>query len=181
MTQTINLQYIKDMLKSMSSKDKDDFIVWLYKVPAIKKYINERLWGIDLTAYYDKASKVIDTYIFWRSWEKLEKWKAKKWISEYYESTKDPIGRIKLMLYYVQRMEKFTREYWDMDEWFYMSVEETFNKALQYIDKENLQAEFYQEVKTFAHHVIEYRYGRWFSDQVDCYYHAWCERNNLPA
>lgn len=164
----------------MSDKDKDDFIIWLYKVPSIKKHINERLWGIDLDEYYQQAIKVIDDNIFGRNGYKLEKWKAKKWISEYYEATKDPVGRIKLMLYYVQRMEKFTRDYGDIDEWFYMSIEETFNKALQYIDKENIQKDFYQEVKNFAHSVIDFGYGRWFSDQIADYYYEWADKNNLP-
>lgn len=179
MKQIINLQFIKDMLKSMSEKDKDGFIIWLYKVPAIEKYINERLWGIDFNAYYEKAIKTIDTYIFGRSWERLEKWKAKKGIANYYEATKDPVGRIKLMLYYIERMEQFTREFGGIDEWFYISIEETFAKALRYIDQENLQKDFYPEVKTFSHSVMNFWYGRWFSDQIRYYYYERVHKNNL--
>jgi hypothetical protein len=67
-------------------------------------------------------------------------------------------------------MEQFTREYGDMDVGFYMSIEETFHKALKIIDKQHLQIEFYPNIKSIAEKIIDFRYGRGFSDQIGHYF-----------
>ena len=73
----------------MSSKDKDDFIIALFKHPTVKKIIQERIGGIDLDAYYEKAITQINKYIFGKSGDELQKGKAKQAIGEYFKATND--------------------------------------------------------------------------------------------
>jgi hypothetical protein len=73
----------------MSSKDKDDFIIALFKHPISKKIIQEQVGGIDLNAYYEQAITTINKNIFGRNGEVLKKGEAKKAINAYFKSTKD--------------------------------------------------------------------------------------------
>lgn len=58
-----------------------------------------------------------------------------------------PDNSIELMLYYVEIALDFTKLYGDIGEKFYISVEATFNKALNYIFKKGLERKFYSKVK----------------------------------
>lgn len=173
----IDLKYIKNIIESMSLKQKDAFILSIFKIPEGKKAIEKLLWTVDKKTCFENAIKKIDRNIFGRSGIVLKKWEAKKAISEYKKETNDPIWEIKLMLYYVERMEKFTREYGDIDEGFYVSIEETFRKALKNIDKNKIQSDFYEDIKMLANKIIDFGYWWWFSDQIEYYFNDWKEKN----
>lgn len=82
------------------------------------------------------------------------------------------------MLYYVSRMDAFTREHGDIDEGFYISAEETFRKATLIIDKIGQQKEFFELVRKTAKSIIDYGYWWWFSDQIGDYYYDRLLRND---
>ena len=54
---------------------------------------------------------------------------------------------IDLMLYYVETGVKYTREYGDIDEPFYNSMENMYASALELIEKLSLHRDFYARCK----------------------------------
>ena len=173
----MKIKELKDELKKMSHEEKDELFLKIFKIKEWKNIIKLLFWKVDYDEFLEKSIAKIDRYIFWRSWIVLKKWEAKKAISEYKKNTWDEIWEIKLMLYYVERMEKFTRDYWDIDERFYVSVEDTYLKALKLIDKNKKQKDFYGHVTKIRNKIVDFWYWWWFSDWIDYYYSEWVDDN----
>ncbi|MFK5986134.1 MAG: hypothetical protein QM479_12020 [Pseudomonadota bacterium] len=61
---------------------------------------------------------------------------GRKAISDYYKATKDKLGQIELMVFYVETGNQFTLDIGDIDESFYSSLESMFDRALTAIEKQ---------------------------------------------
>jgi hypothetical protein len=67
--------------------------------------------------------------------------RGRKAISDYKKATKDPIGTLDLMTYYVECGTQFTVDYGDIEEGFYASLESMFTqvvKTIQNSDQETI-------------------------------------------
>ena len=67
---------------------------------------------------------------------------AKKAITEYKKLTNSKINIADIMVFYVETGVRFTLEYGDIDEAFYISMESMYEKALEFIANNDLIARF---------------------------------------
>lgn len=85
---------------------------------------------------------------------------GKKAISDYKKSTKDELGTIELMLFYVECGHKFTLEYGDMDEPFYNSLISVFASLVKLIkNNSNYKDIFYDRMNKIADESREIGWG----------------------
>jgi hypothetical protein len=73
--------------------------------------------------------------------EDLDLARGRKAISDYKKATKDPVGTLDLMVYYVECGTQFTVNYGDIDEGFYASLEAMFTQVvtrLQHSDQDTI-------------------------------------------
>ncbi len=61
---------------------------------------------------------------------------GKKSISDYFKATKDKVGKLELMVYYLEVGNKFTLDYGDINESFYSSLESMLDKILSELQKQ---------------------------------------------
>ncbi len=61
---------------------------------------------------------------------------GKRVISSYFKATNDIVGKLELMAYYVEMGTKYTVEYGDMWENFYLSLERMFEKITEELDSQ---------------------------------------------
>lgn len=71
--------------------------------------------------------------------------KGKKAISTYFKATKDKIGKLELMMHYLETGNQFAFDFGDMYDRFYYSLESMFNQILVTLEKEseNTQKEYF--------------------------------------
>ena len=62
---------------------------------------------------------------------------GKKAITDYFKATKDEIGKLELMLHYLEAGNNFTLDFGDIDERFYSSLESMFSNILSLLKKQN--------------------------------------------
>lgn len=60
---------------------------------------------------------------------------GKKAISDYFKATKDKIGQLELMVYYLETGNKFTLDYGDINDSFYSSLQSMLDKILSALRK----------------------------------------------
>jgi len=86
---------------------------------------------------------------------------GKKAISDYFKATKDEIGQLELMIYYVEMGNQFTIDYGDIDEQFYSSLESMFNRILSLIEKQtkNIQKQYLPRLENIVYSVRNTGWG----------------------
>lgn len=86
---------------------------------------------------------------------------GKKAISDYFKATKNEIGQIELMIYYVEMGNQFTINYGDIDEQFYSSLESMFNRILSNIEKQptNIQKQYLPRLENIVDSVRSMGWG----------------------
>lgn len=95
---------------------------------------------------------------------------AKAAISEYFKVTGDLVGKLDLMLLYVESGTEFTNAYGDINERFYLSLESTFDKFSQAVkENTNLLSQFISRLKILRKKSrdIGWGYGDYICDEVD--------------
>jgi hypothetical protein len=145
MTQpTINLTILKKHLKTRSQEELIGDIAELYKrFQPVKDYYQIQLAPQDETQVAAKYKKIIEDEFFpSRGYGKAKLSVAKKAITEYKKVTKTVAGLIDIMLFYVEQGVKFTNAYGDIDEAFYISMEDMYEKAVKEIIKHRLKDTF---------------------------------------
>jgi hypothetical protein len=107
--------------------------------PEVKDFLHARCLpsDVNVTPYKTTIRQSLSPDVI--HGETLALSRGRKAISDYQKATKDPIGTLDLMTYYVECGTQFTVDYGDIDEGFY----------------ESLEAMFTQVVKTLQHRVQE--------------------------
>ena len=57
-------------------------------------------------------------------------------MSDYFKATKDKLGQLELMVYYLETGNQFTLDLGDIDEPFYSSLESKFYRILKSLEKQ---------------------------------------------
>jgi hypothetical protein len=137
----INLNQLKQHLKNCSQAELIADIAELVKrFPAVKDYYQFKLYPQAETEIATKYKKTIaDEFFPARGFGKARLSIAKKAISDYKKVCDNEVGKIDLMLFYVEQGVKFTLAYGDIDEAFYLSMEGMYEKALSTIKKSGLE------------------------------------------
>jgi hypothetical protein len=133
----INLTILKKHLKERSQEELIADIAELYKrFQPVKDYYQIQLAPQDETKVAAKYKKIIEDQFFpARGYGKARLSVAKKAITEYKKVNQTDVGLIDIMLFYVEQGVKFTDAYGDIDEAFYISMEDMYEKAVNEIIK----------------------------------------------
>ena len=115
--------------------------------------------------------KIVEQFFPARGYGKLKLADARKAIRAYRKATGNLTGTIDLMLTYVENGTEFTREFGDINESFYNSLESVLNEMAQLLMREGSELyprfrERVQHLSTHAGH-IGWGYGDALREQVD--------------
>lgn len=135
---------LKRYLKVRSQAELIEDIAELFKkIPAVKDYYQLKLDPQSEDQVIEKYQKVIqDEFFPARGFGKARLSVARKAVNDYKKIATSTTSIADLMLFYVEQGVKFTREYGDIDEPFYNSMESMYGKALEWITKYDLQDVF---------------------------------------
>ncbi len=137
----LNLTSLKQYLKIRSHEELVADISELFKkFQSVKDYYEVKLSPEDETQVISKYKKIIEREFFpERGYGKAKLSVAKKAVSDYKKLSKNPVNIADIMIFYVEQGVKFTNSYGDIDEAFYISMENMYEKAAGWIVQHNLQ------------------------------------------
>jgi len=142
---------LKKKLKSKTQKELIDDIAKLFKsFDVVKEYYQVQLFGND-EKVLQKYKAIIEHEFFPISERKDPPARlsvAKKAITEYKKLANSGINIADIMVFYVETGVRFTIEYGDIDEAFYISMESMFERALKFIVKNGLATIFNNRLLT---------------------------------
>ena len=133
---------IKTVLSQQSIPDLLKLIRDLYALrPEVKDFLHARFLTSEktLAPYKHTIQQSLSPDVI--HGEDIELSRGRKAISDYQKATKDAIGTLDLMTYYVECGTQFTVDYGDIDEGFYESLESMFTqvvKRLQHSDQKTI-------------------------------------------
>ncbi len=124
----------------------------------------------DGTAVERYRRTIIEQFFPSRGFGKLKLAEARKAIRDYRRATDNLAGTIDLMLTYVENGTQFTREFGDINEAFYNSLESVLHEMTQLLRKDDpsLYPEFRERIQRLGDHAdhIGWGYGDYLRDQV---------------
>lgn len=116
--------------------------------------------------------RIVDQFFPARGDGKLKLAEARKAIRDYQKATGNLAGGIDLMLTYVENGTEFTREFGDINESFYNSLESVLNEMVRLLSRESpeLYPRFRDRIQRLATlaNGIGWGYGDAVCDQVFC-------------
>jgi hypothetical protein len=162
---------LKKYLKSRSQDQLINDIAELYKrVPAVKDYYQIKLNPQAETEVLEKYMKIIkDEFFPTRGYGKARLSVARKAINDYKKIAGTPTSVADIMLFYVEQGVRFTSEYGDIDEPFYISMESMYESALQWMEKHELKDVFHPRCKRIIDDTRNMGWG--FHDTLQEIYH----------
>lgn len=161
---------LQTFLKSCSKDELGKQIVELcQKFDQVKEFYTVKLsGGIDDTEIREKYKIIIrNEYFPKRGFGKIRQAVVRKAINDYKKVAYSPVGVIDLQLFYVESACDFTKEFGDIDENFYVSAENTFEKTVKEIVKLELQTDFKERCQNIVNNAVE---GWGFYDQLSDIY-----------
>jgi len=124
----------------------------------------------DRTAVERYRRTIIEQFYPSRGFGKLKLAEARKAIRDYRRATGNLAGTIDLMLTYVENGTRFTREFGDINEAYYNSLESVLHEMTQLLRKDGpaLYPQFRQRIQRLSTHAdhIGWGYGDYLRDQV---------------
>ena len=124
----------------------------------------------DGTAVERYRRTIIEQFFPQRGFGKLKLAEARKAIRDYRRATDHLAGTIDLMLTYVENGTQFTREFGDINEAYYNSLESVLQEMTQLLRKgdPSLYPEFRERIQRLGGHAdyIGWGYGDYLRDQV---------------
>lgn len=148
-------QILKKYLASMTKDQIEGFVLDMYhNSKSASEYINHFLNPEKGMEGLEKYKKIIEKEFYPNNPMNagLKYSVAKKAIKEFADLKPDPLYLGELMLYLPLLACRFTHDYGDMTEQYYISAENNFKTALNFIHKHGLLAHF----KEMAQQCIEY-------------------------
>ena len=134
---------LKKMLQSI---DKSEVISLVLEMYDTKKEIKEYLDYVtnpNEKGQFEKAKQTIENEYFPEKGLPKERLSvAKKAISDFSKLKPSPELEAELMIFLVECGCRFTHEYGDINEAFYISIEKNFDRTLKFIEKHGLLAKF---------------------------------------
>ncbi len=100
---------------------------------------------------------------------------AKKSISEFKKLSADELSIAELMIFYVETGVKYTECYGDIDEAFYLSMENMYERALKFIFKNDLLQNFNERCLKIVNDTIDMGWG--FHDGLCETYYSYYEED----
>jgi len=170
----MNVSELKKKLKSKTQKELIDDIATLFKsFDVVKEYYQVQLFDND-ESVLQKYKAIIEHEFFPISERKDPPARlsvAKKAITEYKKLTSSGINITDIMVFYVETGVRFTIEYGDIDEAFYISMESMYEKAIKFIDKNGLATIFNNRLLAIVNNTEGMGWG--FHDGLADLYHTY--------
>jgi hypothetical protein len=133
----IPIKELRDKLEELSHDELTLIIINISKTcPQARDFLTIKLSGQEsINKAFENYKQIIKNEFYpKRGIGKLKLSVAKKAIADFKKVSKDNLMIIDLMLYYVENCVKFTNDYGDINERFYVSAESMFKKAIQMIN-----------------------------------------------
>ena len=176
----MNVSELKQKLKSKTQKELiDDIAILFKKFEVVKEYYQVQLGDNDESILL-KYKAIIEHEFFPLSQSKDPPARlsvAKKAITDYKKLTNSMINIADIMVFYVETGVRFTDEYGDIDEAFYISMENMYEKALILIADNGLAPTFKKRLLAIVddtegmgwgfHDDLADLYYRYFDDQIE--------------
>ena len=164
---------LKKKLKSKTQKELIEDIATLYKsFDVVKEYYQVRFSG-DGESVLQKYMAIIEHEFFPESDRKDPPARlsvAGKAITDYKKLTGSEVNIADIMVFYVETGVRFTNEYGDINEAFYISMESMYEKALDFIVNSGLDDIFNERLLAIVNDTDGIGWG--FHDQLaDLYFH----------
>lgn len=142
----VTLTELKKYLSEKSDSQLKDEILELFKLyPNVKDYFAVKFNSDNEKVLFEKYKKIIKNEFFPdRGFGKLRYSIMKTALNDFVKVSKIPNFIAELMTYYVELGVEFTNTYGDIDEKFYNNILGMYEKALDYVAKENLE-DIFQE------------------------------------
>jgi len=141
----MNVTELKKNLKSKTQQELIDDIATLFQsFEVVKEYYQARVFGNDQSVL-QKYKAIIEHEFFPSSQRKDPPARlsvAKKAITDYKKLTDSVTNIADIMVFYVETGVRFTIEYGDIDEAFYLSMESMYEEALKFVVKHGLVSDF---------------------------------------
>jgi hypothetical protein len=140
--------------------------------PSTRDFLHARVQAEagDGTAVERYRRTIIEQFFPPRGFGKLRLAEARNAIRDYRRATGHLAGTIDLMLTYVENGTQFTREFGDVNEAYYNSLESVLHEMTQLLRKEDpsLYPEFRERIQRLGDHAdyIGWGYGDYLRDQV---------------
>jgi 7-cyano-7-deazaguanine synthase in queuosine biosynthesis len=159
-----NLSTLKQYLKTCSREELIDDIAELFKrFEPVKDYYQVKLSQDATQANVEvitKYKKIIENEFFpARGFGKAQLSVARKAVLDYKKVSNSPASVADIMLFYVEQGVNFTKEYGDIDEPFYNSMESMYKKATEWIVKHNMRPAFQTRARKIVENTSEMGWG----------------------
>ncbi len=162
MKQNKYIEYLSSLKTDELKKDIQDLIRLF---PEVREYYDLRINPKLEKELLNKYKHIIKEEFFPKKEDvKMRYSVVSEAIIQFQRKATIPSNVAELMLYYVEIALKFTESYGDIGERFYISVEGAFDKALNYIFKNELKDLFYENVKGIVLRTKEIGWG--FEDNM---------------
>lgn len=139
----------EDYIKNMEEEElKNQILELIELIPSAREYYDLRINPKLERKMLEEYKNIIKKEFFPHKEEvKMRYSVVSEAIIEFQRKALTPNSSVELMLYYVEVALDFTNMYGYIGEKFYISVEGTFNKALNYAFKNEIEDEFYLKCK----------------------------------
>ena len=160
---------LKKELQKLSKEQLIEQITGMYDTyKPIKEYYDNYLNPGNIQQVFEKYKAIIvhEFYPETKSWNpKMRFSVAKKAIADFGLLKPPPKLHADLMVTFVENASRFTFDYGDMTEQFYNSAVKNFERALKYLQKEDLLEDFRKRCEACLRYAEPCGYG--FPDEMD--------------
>ena len=169
-------QILKKYLATMTKDHMEDFIIEMYgNSKSVAEYIDHFLNPDKGSEGLEKYKKTIKKEFYAKNPNNasLKYSVAKKAIKDFAGLKPDPLYLGELMLYLPELACKYTHDFGDISDQYYVSAENNFNMALSYIAKHGLLVHFKDQANRCLQYASKSGYG--FGDAMNDVYYNYYE------
>jgi hypothetical protein len=166
---------IKNYLNKKSKQEIVNLVLKLYRSgPLNKEILHTEIRPENENIVKEKFKRIIRTEFFPEKGDpKLRYSILRRAITDFKKICKNRENIADLMIYYVENGVDFTNEYGDVDEEFYIKMENMFSEALQYIFANQLEDVFHKRCLQIKINSDDIGWG--FSNAIKDLYYAYYE------
>ena len=168
---------ISRYLESLSAEELTEEIKKLHKLfPDVRKYYKVQLQDNGEEELLAKCKKILQkAFSPYSDYSGPKLREARNAVNDFIKLSGNSSNIAEAMIYYAEMGVKFTNDYGDINEAFYASVENMYEKAAEYVNEHELKDKFVERFKKMAEETDGIGWG--FHDTlVDIY----LEHFNLP-
>lgn len=138
----MGLKEVKTLLNTLKKEELIKIIGELYKNNKINKEYLDFLVEPNETALHKKYRALVFEAFYPKRGMKLKLKQGLQAITDFKKINPSPELLADLMLFFIETAAKFTYEYGDIGEDFYISIETNYEKTLAFMNKNNLLEQF---------------------------------------